>query len=113
MRLPCNRQCRSVFLTAQLFDLVEDRAENVGLVIRRRSGKLGEIFCTLDSCYRALEAHSGIDVARCQWDILGLAGVTAPGYRLRIELDEHQVPNFNAARIVLVYERATRVAVWR
>src|SRR5262249_8920495 len=113
MRLPYNRQCRSVFLAAQPFDLVENRAENVGLVIRRRSRKLGEIFCTLDNCYRALEAHSSIDVARRQWDIFSLAGVTAPGYRLRIELDEHEIPNFNAARVVLVHERTTRVAVWR
>ena len=42
-----------------------------------------------------------------------MAGVTVPGYRLRIELDENQVPNLDATRIILVHERATRVAVWR
>src|SRR4029077_9127980 len=38
---------------------------------------------------------------------------TAPGYRLRIELDEHEIPNLDAAWIVLVHERAASVAVWR
>ena len=42
-----------------------------------------------------------------------MAGVTAPGYRLRIELDENQIPNLDAARIILVHKDATRMAVWR
>src|SRR5205823_13669874 len=31
----------------------------------------------------------------------------------RIELDENQVPDFDATRIVLIHERAARIAVWR
>ena len=32
---------------------------------------------------------------------------------IRVELDEDQIPNFNAARIIPVHERAARVAVRR
>ena len=61
----------------------------------------------------ALETHSGIDVARREWNILDAAGVSDPGYRLRVELDENQIPNLNAAWILFVHQRATRVAVRR
>ncbi len=112
--LPCTSgSVLAYFFAAQLFQLVENWAENVGLVIRSRSRKIGEILCALNDCYGALETHSGIDVARCQRDIFGMAGVTAAGYRLRVELDENQIPNFDAARIIFVHERATGVAVRR
>ena len=61
-RLPRSGNVRSVFLAAQFFDLVEDRTENVGLVIRDRSGEIGEIFRALDDRGDALETHAGIDV---------------------------------------------------
>ena len=67
----------------------------------------------MNDCDGALETHSGIDVARSERDILGLAGVTAPGYRLRIELDEHQVPNLDATGVRFIHERATRITVSR
>ena len=56
-------QCAGVFLAAQFFDLVEDCAEDICLVIRSCSGKIGQIFCALNDCGDALETHSGIDVA--------------------------------------------------
>src|SRR5262245_36604825 len=104
MRLPYNRQCRSVFLSAQFFQLVENRAKDVSFIIRGRSGKIGEIFGALYDCNGALEAHSGIDVA--------LRQSRERSIRVCIELDEHQVPNFDATRIVLVHKRASRIAVW-
>src|SRR5205814_3946029 len=88
-------------------------AEDVGLVIRNCSGKIAEILGALNDCDGALETHSGIDMARCQWHILGLAGVTAPGYRLCVELDEHQIPNLDAARVVFVHKCAARIAIGR
>ena len=83
--------------------LVEDRAENVGLVVRDRAGEIGEIFCALDDRGDALETHSGIDVTLRQW--------RERAVRVRVELDENQIPNLDAARIVFVHERAARVAV--
>jgi hypothetical protein len=59
----------------------------------------------------ALETHSGIDVTVREWDIFGATGVSDPGYRLRIELDENQIPNLDATRIVFVHERAAGVAI--
>ena len=61
----------------------------------------------------ALETHSGIDVALREWNILDTAGVSDPGYRLGVELDENQIPNLDAARVLFVHERATRVAIRR
>src|SRR5262249_27358243 len=113
MRLPYSWQRARVFIAAQFFDFIENRAEDVCLVIRRGSRKIGEIVCALNDCDGALETHSSVDVTGCEWDILGLAGVTAPSYRLRIKLDEHQVPNLDATRVTFIHERATRVAVWR
>src|SRR6266566_7676800 len=110
---PYNRQQAGAFLAAQFFNLIENWAEDIGLVIRNCSGKIAEILGALNDCDGALETHSGIDMARCQWHILGLAGVTAPGYRLCVELDEHQIPNLDAARVVFVHKCAARIAIWR
>src|SRR5262249_27347685 len=62
MRLPYNWQCRSVLFATELFQLIEDRTENVGLVIGNCSGKIREILRALNDCYGALETHSGIDM---------------------------------------------------
>src|SRR4030095_9890676 len=59
----------------------------------------------LNDCGRALESHSSIDVT--------LRQRRERSVRVRIELDEHQIPNLNAARIVLVPERTAGVAVRR
>ena len=92
-----------VLLTAEFFEFIEDWPKNIGLVVRNRTREIGQIFCALNDCSRTFETHSGINVTRCEWEILTLAGFTAPGYRLRIELDEHQVPNFNATRVAFVH----------
>ena len=99
------RQRACVFFAAQFFELVEDRSENVGLVIRDRSGEIGEIFGALNDRGHALETHSGIDVA--------LRQRRESAVRVRIELDEHQIPNLDAARVFFVHQRATGVAVGR
>ena len=62
MRLPYNWQRDRVFFAAQFFELIEDWAKDVGLVIRDGSGEIGEIFCVLNDRGDALETHSGIDV---------------------------------------------------
>ena len=77
------RQRAGVFFAAQFFDLIEDRAENVGLVIRSRSGKIGEILGALNDCYGALETHSGIDV-RAVAAKTSIWRVTASGYRFAL-----------------------------
>ena len=74
-RVRAIRQRAGVFLTAQLFDFIEDRAENISLVIRSCSRKIREILGALNNCDGALETHSGIDVAlRCK----SAAEVSAP-----------------------------------
>ena len=92
------RQRAAVFLAAQLFDLIENRTKNIGLVIRNRSGKIREIFRALDNCGGALETHSGVDVS--------LRQRREGPVRIRVELDEDEIPNLDAARIARVHERA-------
>ena len=87
---------------AQFLDLVEDRAENIGLVVRDRAGEIGEVFRALDDRGDALEAHAGIDVALGQ----GREGAVGVG----VELDEDEVPDLDATRIVGVDQRAAGVA---
>ena len=115
MRSPIRRirNCACVFFATQLFQLIEDGTEYVGLIIGNRAGKIRKIFRSLNNRAHALETHSGIDVARREWNILDAGEVSDPGYRLRVELDENQIPNLDAARILFVHERAARVAVRR
>ena len=51
-----------VFLAAQFFDLIEDRAKNIGFVIGNGAGEIGKIFRALNDRGHALETHAGIDV---------------------------------------------------
>src|SRR5262245_55644149 len=98
MRLPYNWNRRSVFLAAQFFELIENRTKNVGLVVRNRAGEIGEVFRALNDRGNTFEPHSGIDVTlgkKCKRSV-----------RVRIELNENQIPNLDAARIVLIHERA-------
>ena len=97
------QQRARIFFAAQFFDLIENRAENVGLVIRNCTGEIAEIFCTLNDRGHAFEPHSGIDVTLRQGCECSIG--------VRVELNENQIPNLDAARIVLVHECATRVAV--
>ena len=61
-RLPYKWQRRFIFFFAQCFKLIENRAKDVGLVIRNGSGEIGEIFRALNDCGHALETHAGIDM---------------------------------------------------
>src|SRR5438270_3176817 len=99
------RERASIFLSTQLFQLVENRSKNIGLIVRDRPRKIGEILRALDDRGHALEAHSGIDVTLRQWR-KSAVGVC-------VELDENQVPNFDAARIFLVHECAARITEGR
>ena len=56
------RNRRAVFLTAEFFELVKNRAKDIRFVIGDRAGEIGEVFRSLDDCGHALETHAGIDV---------------------------------------------------
>ena len=44
-----DRQSRAVGKATELFEFIEDRAEDVGIVIRNAGvGEVGEVFCSLD-----------------------------------------------------------------
>src|SRR4051812_29580237 len=58
-----SRQRAGVFLAAKFFQLIENWAKNVSLVIRSGAGKIGKIPGALNDCDGALETHSGIDVS--------------------------------------------------
>ena len=93
----------AVGAAAEFFEFVEDRTEDVGLVIRDAGvGEIAEVFCALDDRGDALEAHAGIDMAR------GERAERAVG--IRVELDEDEVPDFDAVGGAFVDERATGVA---
>src|SRR5207249_2849926 len=96
---------RLVLLAAKSFQLVEDRAKDVGLVVRDCAGELGEVFCALNDCGGALQTQSGIDVT--------LRKRPKASVGVSVELDENQIPNLDAAWVVFVHERAAGVAVWR
>ena len=98
------RQGGGVAFAAQFFDLSEKRKENVGFVIRdARAGKIGQSLGALDHRADPLKAHAGIHMARGQWD------ESAVG--IGIELNEDQVPDFNALGGTFVDQRPTGVAL--
>jgi len=125
-----------IFFAAELFDLVKDRAEDVGLVVRDfRVCEVGESFRALDDRGHALEAHAGIDVLLSERDKLDgerghpgrvsrhPAGVVLSASRmlagagwkpalpgLCVELDEDEVPDLDALGGAFVDEGAARVA---
>ncbi len=99
------RKGARVSFAAELLDLIEDRAEDIGLVIRDRAAEVGEIFRPLDDRGCALKAHPGIDVARRQRDERAVW--------VRVELDENEIPDLDAARITRVDQRAPGVAARR
>ena len=94
-----------VFFSAELFDFIKDRTKNIGLVVRNCAGEIGEIFRALNDRGRTLEPETGIDVSFRQ------RRETAVG--IGVELNEHQIPNLDAARVVLIHERAASVAIRR
>src|SRR4029453_5090976 len=56
------RQRAGVFFAAQSFELVENPAKDVGLVIRSCSRKIREILGALNDCAHTLETHPSINV---------------------------------------------------
>ncbi len=90
------RQCRGVFFAAQFFDFVENRAEHICFVIRNCAIEIGEVFCPLNHSRRPFETHSRVDVA--------LRQRSKGAIRVRIELDEHQIPDFDAPSITLIHQ---------
>src|SRR5206468_5312622 len=107
----------AIAFTAELFEAVEDWAEDVGFVIRDDAREVGEVSCVLDNPGDALEAHAGIDVFRRQWQISSTPHFLAlhllrffSAIRLRVELDENEIPNLDAFGAALVNERAFGVA---
>ena len=86
------RQRGTVFLAAELFDLVEDRAENVCLVVGDfRVLKIRESTGSLDDRSHPLKAHARIHVLRRQ---RGKGTV-----RIGVILDEDVVPDLNASGV--------------
>ena len=66
-RSPNLRQRAAVFLAAQFFQRVEDRAEDVGFVIGDFCvGKIREVFRALDDAGDALKTHAGVHMLRRQ-----------------------------------------------
>src|SRR6266446_580528 len=69
------------------------------------SSKIGEVFRSLNDGRHAFKAHPGIDVPLRE-------GSKGP-VRIRVELNEDQIPNLDAARVVFVHQRTASVAVRR
>ena len=97
-------QRRLVFLAAQLFDLGEERTENVSLVVGDAGvGKFSETFCPLHHGADPFEAHAGVNVAGGQ--------CRERAVRVGVELDEDEIPNLDAFGRALVDECSLRVAL--
>src|SRR6266404_2876031 len=80
----------------ELLDRIEYGMEDIGLVVRNCAGEFGEAFCALNNRGGTLETEAGIDVTFRQ------RREAAVG--VGVELDENQVPDFEASRIILVHE---------
>ena len=86
------RQRGSVFMAAELFNLVEDWAENICLVVGDfRVLKIREPSGSLDDRSHPLKAHTRINVLRWQ---RGKGTV-----RIGVILDEDVVPDLNASGV--------------
>ena len=86
------RQRGSVFMAAELFNLVEDWAENICLVVGDfRVLKIREPSCSLNNRSHPLKAHTRIDVLRRQ---RGKGTV-----RIGVILDEDVVPDLDASSV--------------
>ena len=97
------RERAVVLVAAHFLQFVEDRAEDVGLVVGDFSvGEVSEALRALDDRGEALEAHAGIDVLR------GQRGEGAVG--VGVELDEDVVPDLDALGAALVDEPPFGVA---
>ena len=94
-----------VDLAAEFFQLAEQRLENIGGVVARFVGKIGEALGALDDRAGALEAHAGVHMLGGQ--------LTERAIGLGVVLDEDEVPDFDAEVGVVVDELALGLALWR
>ena len=95
---------RPVFLAAQLFNLGEERTENVGLVVGDAGvGKLGETFCPLHHGTDTFEAHAGVDVTGGQR--------RERAVRIGVELDKYEIPDLDALSRAFVDQCSLCVAL--
>ena len=99
------RQGGAVFLAGELLEAPEERGEDIALVVGDHAGEVLEVLGALHDAGDALEAHARVDVAGRK---------RAEGaVRVGVELDEDQVPDFHAAGVAAVDQRALRVAFGR
>ena len=88
---------RNAIYNSEAADLIEDRLENVGVVVADlRVFEVGEVLRALDDGADTLEAHAGIDVLG--WE--GNEGAIGVG----VVLDEDVVPDLDAAGVAAVDE---------
>src|SRR2546430_9424940 len=98
-------QGRTVFFGAQVFEFIKNWTKDVCLVIRDRAEEVGEGFCVLNNPGDSLKTHTRITVTfRQRRESSAWIGV---------ELDENEIPNFDAPGIPLFYHRPARSAVPR
>ena len=88
-----SRQGARVLFAAEFFDLVEEGAKDVGVVVRDFVGVLegGEVLRAVDDGDDALEAHAGIDVLGGEGDEAAVG--------VGVVLDEDVVPDFDTAGV--------------
>ena len=91
-----------VGVAGELGELGEEGVEEVGVVVGGWSREVGEVLGGGDDAGDALEAHAGIDVLVFEGDEVALGG--------GVELDEDEVPDFDAVGGVGVDELAAGVA---
>src|SRR5580704_1192993 len=78
------RQSSSIRFAAQLRNFLEDRPENVALVVRNCAREIPQTVCALDNSGDPLKTHSRVHMPGRQRRKSAL--------RIRIELNKHQVP---------------------
>ena len=86
-----------------LLQLTEDGTEDIRAVVRHAAGEVREALGALHHGAGALEAHAGVHMPRGQ--------VAEAAVAFGVVLNEHEVPDLDAAVAVLVHERALRVAL--
>ncbi len=89
-----HRQCPPVAFAAQLRKLFKDRPEHATVIVRNWFTEILEAFGTLDYAGYAFKTHAGIDMTSRQ--------KRESTVRIRIELNENQIPDLNAKRVSLV-----------
>ena len=94
----------AIAVSAECGDRIKDGSKDVGLVIGDGGAEVCEVFGALDGGDDALEAHAGVDVLGGQIEKLAIG--------CGVVLDEHKVPNFDAAVVVFVDECAVGIAVF-